>query len=293
LRYYVSNPPESAPLILYIQGSGCSPAFFEIAPGQYVSTIFSLTTVANRRDHAVMVVDKPFVPAHPPAQAGLGRGCPDAFNRTFALDPWVAQIEAALDHVLKSPRVRRGPILVIGISEGATVAAALAARDSRITHVALIGATGPGQYYDFVLGAYAANDDDASRLRALIALDAQLRAIRARPDSATEFAWGHSYKRWASFFRASTVANLQRSRARVYLVSGMADRSVPILSTELIYSELAAAGRDVQFRRLAGASHELVPAGSDFGSAMPEIEAEFARIVDWFSGAKIRKLEAR
>ena len=280
--YFISRPAGRQPLILYIQGSGCAPAFFETQPGQYASTIFSLTTVAHRPGHAVMVADKPFAPSRPPRGGGLATDCPDAFNRSFSLETWVAALDAALRDAMRRPWVRPGRILVIGISEGATAAAALAARNPAVTDVALVGGSGPSQLYDFVAAAYAGSGTDAGRLKAIEGLQAQLAEIRADPDDWRKFAWGHSYKRWSSFFRASSVDNLRRSKARIYLVSGMADASVPILSTEVIWSELAPLGRDIRFRRIPGADHALVPAGSDFGHSFPQIEAEFAAIVDWF-----------
>lgn len=283
--YFISRPAGRQPLILYIQGSGCAPAFFEMQPGHYASTIFSLTTVAHRPGHAVMVVNKPFAPPRPPRGAGLATDCPEGFNRAFSLDTWVTELDAALKDALRRPWVRPGRVLVIGISEGATAAAALAARNRAITDVALVGGSGPSQVYDFVANAYAGGSTDADRLKEIESLGTQLDAIRADPANWRKFAWGHSYKRWSSFFAASSVDNLRRSNARIYLVSGMADRNVPILSTEVIWSELAPLGRDIRFRRIPGADHSLVPAGSDFGHSFPQIEAEFAAIVEWFDSA--------
>jgi hypothetical protein len=83
------------------------------------------------------------------------------------------------------------------------VAAALAARDPHITDVALVGGSGPTQLYDFVAAAYASSADQAKVLTALEDLDARRAAIAAAPQDSTRFEWGHSYKRWSSFFASS------------------------------------------------------------------------------------------
>lgn len=286
VEYYISKPARPTPLALYIQGSGCAPAFIEMQPGNHSSTIFSLTTTAHRGEFAVMVVDKPYAAPRFPKSGGLATDCSRQFNEYFSLENWVRHLDTAFRHALRRPWVVPGRTLVIGNSEGATAAAALAAADDKVTDVALVGGSGPGQFYDFLARSYESHDSDEARLADIATLEGQLREIGSDPDSGTRFAWGHSFKRWSSFFRASSLENLRRSRARVYLVSGMADESVPILSSEVLYSELAVAGRDVQFRRVPTADHNLVPAGSDFGRSMPQIEAEYVRITDWFHAGR-------
>lgn len=286
VRYYISRPTDRVPLLIYIQGSGCAPAFLEMQPGQYASTIFSLTTTAMKREFAVMVVDKPYADRGRPLGGGA-TGCSDEFNAHFTVESWASHIQRAVAHARGLPWVDSDRILLIGLSEGATVAAALAARDSAITDVALVGASGPSQSYDMIALAYASTEEQAEKAAAVAAVEAQLREILADPDSSTRFAWGHPFKRWASFMGSSSVENLLRSSARVYMVSGMADQSVPISSTEVLFSELLVRNRDVQFRRIPGAGHDLLPVGADFSASMPRLEAEFTRITEWFwkSGA--------
>lgn len=288
VSYYISRPPDRLPLLIYIQGSGCTPAFLEMQPGQFASTIFSLTTTAMKREFAVMVVDKPYADRGRPL-GGVATGCSNEFNAYFTVENWVSHIERAVAQARRLPWVDSDRILLIGLSEGATVAAALAARNAAITDVALVGASGPTQLYDMIALAYASTDEQTEKAAAVAAVEGQLREILANPESSTRFAWGHPYKRWASFMASSSVENLRRSSARVYMVSGMADQSVPISSTEVLYSELLVRNRDVQFRRIPDAGHDLLPVDADFSASMPRLEAEFARITEWFwqSGADV------
>ena len=276
--YFLSQPAEPAPLVLLIQGSGCTPGFTGLGTPQRTSHVFRFIDLAREGKVAVMTVNKPHSPAALPDQQGGATACPDQFNAYFTLETWTRDLRAAFDHAQRQPSVRPGGALALGVSEGATAAAALAAQDSRISHAALLGGDGAGQFYDLVIAAYRDGKTDEERKALLEQAEHQRRQIMAAPDDAKSFAWGHPYKRWASFFRASPLELLKHSRASVYIASGMQDRNVPVLSAELLASELAAAGRDVTMRRIPDAGHGLTgPA-----SAPDALEKEYARILRWY-----------
>lgn len=279
VEYFISKTEHPAGIILFLQGSGCTPVFLNLGTAQQSSTVYNFIPWAMAGKYAIMVVNKPYGPAERPAKEGDGAlSCPRQFNDYFSLDSWVHHLRLALAHARKLPFVDARRMLVFGVSEGATVAAALAGGDPGITDVALVGASGPTQLFDFVLGAYKAPGSDTDISARLDELDATRKQIFAKPDSTTDFAWGHTYKRWSSFFRGSSSANLLKSQARVYIASGMQDRSVPILSTESMLSELQAAGRDVTMRRVPDAGHSLLPDGAPFDL----LDAEYARILRWY-----------
>ena len=158
------------------------------------------------------------------------------------------------------------------------MAAGLARAVPAITHVALTGATGPSQLYDFAANIHRPGNDDAIKIRKLQEFDATFDQIRADPGSTNKLVWGHTYLRWRSFMAQSSVENLAQARARIYLVSGMRDENVPILSTEVLYAQLRAQGRDVSLRRVPAADHGLVPEGGSMTQAQPEYDA----IIDCF-----------
>lgn len=276
--FYVATTQAKAPLVLFIQGSGCAPAIYETAPGKPAATVFALIPLGRAGKHAATVVEKPFAPSTPPAEQGGATACPSAFNAHFSMDSWLAALKTALGHALALPHVDRSRVLVIGVSEGATMAAALARDVPEVSHVALLGATGPSQYYDFIVNAYAQGADDADRLRRLQELDATYGAIAADPASSSKFAWGHPYKRWSSFFKESSIENLARSKARVYFVSGMRDVNVPTLSSEVLFAELKMRGRDVRIRRIPGAGHDLLQPGAGYG----DLQSEYDAVLRWF-----------
>ena len=279
IRYYLSRPAQKAPLVLYIQGSGCVPPFMGLGTPNPYSTIYSWLPLAQQGRYAVMAVDKPYQSDEPQKGSfGSAIGCAGDFNAHFSYDAWLATLKAAVRHALARPEVDARRVLVIGSSEGAPMAAGLARALPEVTDLVLLGANGPTQLFDFAAGIYRSNDSDEIKLLRLQELDATFAAIGADPKSTSKFAWGHPYLRWSSFFAQSTMAHLAHTKARIYLASGMQDSSVPILSTEAMYAQLRTQGKDVTLRRVPGAGHSLAPEGKP----MPETQKEYDAFMAWF-----------
>ncbi|QNA90964.1 prolyl oligopeptidase family serine peptidase [Massilia sp. Dwa41.01b] len=226
-----------------------------------------------------MAVDKPYQSDAPQqGEPGSALGCAGAFNEHFSYDLWLATLKTALRHALARPEVDRTRVLVVGISEGGVMAAGLARALPEVTDVVLLGANGPTQLYDQAVKIYRSADSDEVKLLRLQELDAIVNAIQADPASTSKFAWGHTYLRWSSFFAHAPADDLAHAKARVYIASGMQDTRVPVLSTEVMYAQLGAQGRDVSFRRVPAAAHNLAPEGRP----LPEAQKEYDAFMAWF-----------
>lgn len=277
VEYFISHTQEPAPLVLFIQGSGCTPAFTGVGTPNRSANVFGFLDTMWTGKYAAMTVNKPYSPDELP-EPGTALKCPAKFNDYFDLDTWTRDLALAVAHARTLPWVKPGPMLVIGVSEGATAAATLASTDQRISHIALMAGSGPTQFYDLIVNAYRTSSSDAETLQQIGQLELNRQRILASPDSGKDFIWGHTYKRWSSFFRTSSTLSLLKTRSKLYMVAGMQDGNVPILSTEAMAAELAAAGHDVTLRRLAGVGHELVPSNAPYET----LWGEYQRILDWF-----------
>lgn len=277
ITYYVARPRTTGPLLLVIQGSGCDPVAEDPQAGP-MGMPAGIAQLAGGR-FTVVVVEKPFASRQEPKDRGTAVNCGRRFNEDFTAERWVEALVAAASAARRQPYVDPSRALVFGHSEGARMAAMVAARDSRFTDVVVIAGGGGTQAYDTLISAYQRGATTAEKLSNLETAQAQIQAIFAKPDSVDDFIWGHPYRRWSSFFRVSTTMELSRSKARVYIVSGTADQSVPFLSTQLAVADLIVSGRDVTVRRVPDADHSLRTFGAK-GSA--ETLSEYGKALDWF-----------
>jgi pimeloyl-ACP methyl ester carboxylesterase len=276
ITYYISRPKTiPAPLMMMIQGSGCIPVINE-QQGRAYSTVFDMLPFGQEGLFTVVVVEKPFSGTNEVQNAGAGQTCSAAFNDDFTADSWLRALRASLQDARKSPWVDQKRTLVFGHSEGAVMATMLAANDDRITDVVAIGASGTTQLYDFIVHAYHACFDVP---RCLADVERNARAIVRNPNSSTDFAWGHPFKRWTSFFRVDPSEELLHSKARVYIAFGTADNAVPALSQEISVAKLLIAGRDITVRRIPDADHGLRLTGAtDFS----DTDKEYRAALNWF-----------
>jgi pimeloyl-ACP methyl ester carboxylesterase len=195
ITYYVSLPAsEPKPIMLVIQGSGCTPVLTMRAGGAS-SSVYNLEKFARDGRFTVIAVEKPF--SGLVAKAGQAPGCSDAFNSDFTAESWQIALQAALNDARKLRRVERHRTLVFGSSEGAVMASALAANDPSITDVVFMSGSGTTQLFDFIAQAYRSCFNASA---CLAEIEKNLVEIKSDPSSGTKFAWGHPYKRWTSFF---------------------------------------------------------------------------------------------
>jgi predicted esterase len=289
ITFYLSVPRVRAarlPLAVFVQGSGCQSVFRKREDRISGDAQYLLSQAAGVRAR-VLVVEKPGVnfldeASHP----GTAEGASRAFLEEHTLPRWAEAINAAIRAARRLPEIDPARTLILGHSEGAIVAARVAASDHAVTHVACLAGGGHTQLFDFIALARAGQMGDPSqppedRVRAI--LDGWA-AVRAEPESTTKFLWGHPYRRMASFLESSTSEDLLRCRARVYLAHGTADTKVPITAFDVLYAELLAHGRDVTAERIEGADHGF---RQERGDGSPQgMRAVMDCALNWFFASR-------
>lgn len=266
ITFYVSTnaagevPAGTMPLVLFIQGSGCGSLFNLAADLRVHGGIQNMILDLGRDRVRVMVVEKPGVKyLADPMPPGEATACAPEFSAEQTYDRWAAALTAALRAAVQLEGIDRSRVLVMGHSEGSVMAPRVAAdNDDLVTHVAALSGGWVTQLYELGQLAWEPERPDEpleDRARRLEEIYATWEKIRADPNSSTEFAWGHAYRRWSSFFEASAVEQLLRTRAKIYLAQGTADKSTPVEGFDMVRAELSRRGRPFTCERLLGADH--------------------------------------
>jgi alpha-beta hydrolase superfamily lysophospholipase len=170
----------------------------------------------------------------------------------MTLEQRVEDTLAQLAYIRRQPWT--GDILLAGMSEGADVAAAVAADpSSSVDALLLLSGAGMSQFFDFI-HAGRNKGDRAGAAKAFADLDAFLR------DAQPTRYLGYDSARWRSFaIDATPLDSLLGSRMPVFIVHGEQDTSVPIASIDAAVVELVRRQpwRAVHYWPIKGAEHDL------------------------------------
>ncbi|HZW06505.1 MAG TPA: alpha/beta hydrolase [Phycisphaerales bacterium] len=168
-------------------------------------------------------------------------------------------------------RAPGGPIILCGASEGGDVAAAVAAREPRLTHLVLLGSGGGMTQAEELLSTWQQLPPQLN-IRSQADLHAVFADIRANPQADKRW-YGHPYRRWATYAFDRPLDDLLKVTAPILLIHGDADASVPVASARAVRDAFAAAGRtNLTYREYAGADHRFIRAGG--GSVFPRVEVD-------------------
>ena len=141
IEYVVRGAKRAAPLVVWIQGSGCHSLFVR-APDGTVRTRQQgiLASVVGDRG-TVLAVEKPGVRLFDdPGPRGTADGCRAAFRREHTLERWSAAVVAAIS--AQTAMAAASPLVIIGHSEGGLVGASVARQLDHVSHVALLSSPG-------------------------------------------------------------------------------------------------------------------------------------------------------
>ena len=262
------------PIVLSILGSGAYSNF--IQRGDRTLDAHRTTREVFAGKAHILIVEKPgveFLEQHP--NRGTAVDGSAEFRREHTLERWAEAVSASLQAAWAMPLADHRRCLLVGHSEGAIVAARVAAQNPFVTHVASLAGAGPTQLYDLLESARAQPDPD----QAVAQLLAKVAGIENDPDNPDKFFLGHPYRRWSSFWNSSTLEELLHSKARIFIAQGTADQNVSVTGFDMLFATLLSKGRDVTSRRIAGADHGFGFEGQPGRDGWREI---WEGVRDWF-----------
>lgn len=277
--------PEAEPieaLAVTILGSG-SYSQFQVQDGRTRFAQRDFLEVLHARARMLMVEKVGVEFGKQPKLVGTAEGSSLEFRREHTLERWVEAVSAALRAARSLPGMGVRRTLVAGHSEGALVAAAVAARNGFVTDVACLAGGGPTQLFDFFTEARAGllKQEGRSPTEQLSAVRKRWREIQSHANDAGQMWLGHAYPYWASFMEASMVEELGRSRARVFVAQGSRDGVNPRYAVDMVEATLPAKGLDVTALLVEGANHGFQFSGPGTSSRDGWREI-LERVVNWF-----------
>ncbi len=238
--YWIDTAPNPQSAIFFVQGSGCH------SLGCFMRSYFAGFGGAYR----IYAAQKP----------GVGRTSPGLVCSEAYLD-WNAypQIIAHNREALRFVMARHGGSLaaVIGVSEGGTVAAQLAAENPQIRRLVVIGSGGlPFRKAAQLLAAKRGEPPSS--------IDAAFARIAADPDNARATVYGMTHRYWSTLLDVDPTPMFLKAKQPTLLLMGELDESVPIESAFHLRKQMTAAKRsNFALEVVPGASHSLIRDGVD------------------------------
>ncbi|MBI3715891.1 MAG: alpha/beta fold hydrolase [Betaproteobacteria bacterium] len=287
IHFYLTDADarDDRPLILVLQGSGCS-SNFTLREGQVGAGWHTFVRRADKNRAQVLVVEKPGVTLFDrPANPGGAVDCSAEFRREQTGERWLAALTAAMSAAIELRGATPKTLLVIGHSEGAVFAPRLALLDKRVTHVASLAATPVSQLHDFFDMAtsgegFIAKRPGGKREHIDRVLDAW-QAVSTEPDSEVKQVFGHAHRYWADKFAPFDFSKLAVTSAKFFVAYGDRDENSSPRTMDAFAIELLIRHRDLTWLRIEGADHGFAQPGGPSGSGMaPVIE----QAVAWFYG---------
>jgi pimeloyl-ACP methyl ester carboxylesterase len=283
LDIFFAHTREPRPLVVLLQGSGCTPVLAVADGGRRRMSSLLVQPEAAIADVHLLAIEKVGVRSFDPdfdpdSVRGGPERCSEEYERHVAKESRVRDVVDAIRAARALPWVTE--VLVAGHSEGAEVAAGVGrALAGEVAAVGILSGAGATQLFDFVVEGRAAGRHDRAN-QALVdafALNGPTPPPRYR---------GHSFERWRSFTIESTpLDDLRGTNVPVFVAHGTADASARIENADLFVVELLRSprssplfywvldGLDHGYTDAAGRSHavQVVRRFVDWGLAQRKV----------------------
>ncbi len=294
INYYLTGieGDSKKPLIVYLDGSGPYPLFQKVAQGIGSTVVLDWQNLS--KDYRIAVISKPGVPfidevGSDPATGFPTYDEPEAYTETLS-EAWrVASADMVIDDIFKKVAVEEERVLLLGFSEGAQVAPHVAAANDKVTHLMIFGGNGLNQLYDPIITArYKAERGQLTHEQAQAEIDSLFTVydqIYRNPESTTDFWYGHTYKRWASFAKNPPVESLKKLDIPVYIAYGSRDEN-PVVSADFIKLEFVRMGKqNLTYKVYPDFDHSfnhIQFEGAEFKGATPQLSKVMEEAFSWF-----------
>jgi hypothetical protein len=255
INYFVSSNEikSKKPVLLYLDGSGNLPLYQIMQRG--VGGTIALNVKELSKTYHIVVLSKPGIPFIDSVKMEDYNGVKipsykpktDEYDKRLSLEWRAEAASAVINKIEKDLPINNSKIAVIGISEGFSVGAKLAAINKKVTHAALVVGHGLNQFFDFII--QARNEALTGKItleqaqKRIDSLYTDFRAIYADKSSITKQWQGHTYLRWSSFCGSFPMDDVLKANIPTHVVACANDTNTAVLSTDYLYLESIRLGR--------------------------------------------------
>ncbi len=280
------KPPGRGPVMVLLHGSGASSVFPRIDEAFAVPFLFS----AIRRvldTWNVLLVEKRGVRLGDAAGGGF-EGCSQDYIEHATRQDRTDDVSRVIDEIAASDFYDGSALLVIGSSEGAAIAAAAAADTAKVTNVGLFGLGAGHGLFDSMMalrGEWERGDLPAEEfVQQYDWLVGTFREIREDPDSTTKAFYGHTYRRWASYWLRPGLEDLLAIEVPIFL--GIATLDNPVATDWLVAGFVRAGKTNLTYRNYMGCDHGYFK--QDDGSAACRHDEVLSDVLAWVGQAGLK-----
>ena len=277
---YSNSKGKPSNIILYLQGSGPSPLFTYVEQnGKAYSFKWFKSDYKNLPDNYIYVI------IAKPGLNGLIHEdslslVPQEYSKSNYLDYRVEQANTVINFLLKQEVFNPQKVVVYGHSEGARVAAKLASKNSKITHLGFWSGSVLPDYYDFIT-QHKNQKKDSLKMLLMEGELKEFKAISESPNSIENAYNEYSNKYWFSYSEP-ILYSLINLKIPVFLQGASIDNVTPVENNFLLALEFIRVGKkNFELQTCKGCDHQyLVENGSEVIDKWEDIFSNFFKWVE-------------
>lgn len=289
-----SSSGQKRPLILYLDGSGTYPIFYQNKAGRF-STSVPLDVRRYSKDYYVALISKPGTPfkdsLHYTTSGRAYYPESELYKTLYSLD-WRAEAASeAIDYLLKKLPIDVDKIIVMGYSEGAQVAPKVAVLNKKVTHVVSLVGNALNHLFDFILEArLKAERQQISPEESQAIVDSLYREyakIYQNPQAIDQSWYGATYLKWSSFSKTTPLENMLKLDIPILYVAGGKDNNQTILGMDYAKLEFLRQGKN-------NLSYKVYPRCNHFFQEENNVDGNIKRVdridevhqfaIEWING---------
>jgi predicted esterase len=258
IYYFLTSSKPTDPLIIAIQGSGCDSLFSKDKDGIVYSSLPAIIGLPFKVKASILAVEKPGVLTF---DREKDKDCSTLFRKKFTFDHWIETLKMAISDVQLRYKLQPSRTIIIGHSEGADSAALLASHLDQATHVLHLSGGSGSPVFQAAMRAIWSTDKNQKKEEELLRSEMKVWTDAVSKNDPDILLWGHTYRYWKSLPHIADKLNV--SKAKILIVYGTKDSNSPVVTSDLLLTELVERNREFKFRRIPNADHKYTVEGKD------------------------------